>query len=195
MRAYEILENLDPPSKPVTLRSLHKLKHEMKAREESKNRRLELVAVMYGNPEKHRERLELEQLELSLRQTRAEIAATEAEAAAKSREAVSDMAKSGMKVAKQSDQKVTAMAKHGMLGRRKKCSTVLIRTLNMAAITANFTAYRRGRPTQKSRHRTDRAPGHKSPWRSPHAPTASTPTLSDAGALAGSLRAAPTGNK
>lgn len=124
MRAYEILENRNPPSQPITLRALHKIKHEMRAREESENRRLELVVVMYGNPERRREQLELERLELELAQMRAEIAATEAEAVVKSREVVSDMAKSGIKAAKQSDQKVTTMAKDGMLGRRKKCSTV-----------------------------------------------------------------------
>ena len=124
MRAYEILENRNPPSQPITLRALHKLKHEMRAREESENRRLELVAVMYGNPERRREQLELERLELELAQMKAEIAATEAEVGLKSREAVSDMARSGIAGAKMADQKVTAMAKDGMLGRRKKSITV-----------------------------------------------------------------------
>ncbi len=123
MRAYEILENYDPPSKPVTLRSLHKLKHETRAREESENRRRELMPKMYGNPARRRERLELERLELELAQLRAEIAATEAEAGVKSRMVVSDMARSGIKAQNQSEQKITAMAKRG-LGRRKKCPTV-----------------------------------------------------------------------
>ena len=123
MRAYEILENYDPPSKPVTLRSLNKLKHETRAREESENRRLALMPKMYGNPARRREILELERLELELKQMRAEIVATEAETAAKSREVVSDMARSGITAAKSADQKVSAMAKDGMLGRRKKCST------------------------------------------------------------------------
>ena len=35
MEAYEILENRNPPSKPLTLRALHKLKHEGRAKEES----------------------------------------------------------------------------------------------------------------------------------------------------------------
>lgn len=71
MRAYEILENRDPPSKPVTLRALNKIKHEMRAREESERRRLELLPLIYGNPEKRRESLELERLELELAQMRA----------------------------------------------------------------------------------------------------------------------------
>lgn len=127
MRAWEILtehEDNNPPSKPVTLRSLNKLKHEMRAAEISRRERLKLLPLIYGNQDKRRERLELERLELELAQTRAEIAATEAETAAKSRDRISDMAKSGIKAAKQSEQEVTALAKHGMLGRRKKCSTV-----------------------------------------------------------------------
>ena len=125
MRAWEILiENYDPPSKPLTLRALHKLKNEEKAREESERDRLELLPLIYGNPERRREKLELERLELELRQMRAEIAATVAEVGLKSRDRISDMARLGIKAANQSDQKVTAMAKDGMLGRRKKCSTV-----------------------------------------------------------------------
>ena len=124
MRAWEILENYDPPSKPLTLRALHKMKHEGKAREESENRRLELMPKMYGNPARRREILELERLELELAQMRAEITATEAEVGLKSREAVSDMARSGIAAAKSMDRKVTDLARDGMLGRRKKCSTV-----------------------------------------------------------------------
>ena len=123
MRAYEFLENRNPPSHPLTLRAIHKLKHEGRAREESENRRLELLPRMYGNPEIRRERLELERLELELRQMRAEIAATEAEIGLKSREAVSDMARSGIAGAESADQKFTDLAKRGV-GRRKKCSTV-----------------------------------------------------------------------
>ena len=127
MRAWEILnehEDNNPPSKPIALRLLHKMKLEMRAVEKSRRERLELLPRIYGNPERRRERLELDRLELELAQTRAEIAATEAETAAKSRDRITDMARSGIKVEKQSDQKVTALAKHGMLGRREKCSTV-----------------------------------------------------------------------
>ena len=124
MRAYEILENRNPPSKPLTLRALHKLKHDTRAREESENRRLEFLPKMYGNPTRRREMLELERLELEMSQLRAEIAATEAEVGLKSRKAVSDMARSGIAAGKLMDRKVTDLARDGMLGRRKKCSTV-----------------------------------------------------------------------
>ena len=80
MRAYEFLENRNPPSHPLTLRALHKLKHESKARKNSERERLELLPLIYGNPDRRRERLELERLELELEQMKAEIAATEAEA-------------------------------------------------------------------------------------------------------------------
>ncbi len=124
MRAYEILENRDPPSHSLTLRALHKLKHEEKARKDSERERLTLLPVIYGNLEWRREELELERLELELRQMKAEIAATVAEVGLKSREAVSDMAKSGIASMELSDQKLTDLARDGMLGRRKKCSTV-----------------------------------------------------------------------
>jgi hypothetical protein len=127
MRAWEILtehEDKNPTSKPITLRLLHKMKLEMRAVEKSRRERLQLLPLIYGNPDRRRERLELERLELELAQMRAEIAATEAETAAKSRNAISDMARLGIKAEKQSDQKITALAKHGMLRRRKKCSTV-----------------------------------------------------------------------
>ncbi len=124
MRAYEILENLDPPSHPLTLRALHKLKHESKAREESERERLTLLPVIYGNLEWRREELELERLELELAQMRVEFAATEAEVGLKSREAVSAMARSGIAGMELADQKVTDLARDGMLGRRKKCSTI-----------------------------------------------------------------------
>jgi len=120
MRAYEFLENLNPPSQPLTLRAIHKLKHEGKAREESENRRLELLPKMYGNPARRREELELERLELELAQMRAEIATTEAETIANSRETVSDLARSGIAGAKEPGRKVTDLARDGMLGRRKK---------------------------------------------------------------------------
>ncbi len=124
MRAYEILENRNPPSHPLTLRALHKLKNEEKARKESERERLALLPKMYGNPARRREELELERLELELAQMRAEIAATVAEIELKSREAVSDMARSGIVGMELADQKLTDLARDGMVGRRKKCSTV-----------------------------------------------------------------------
>jgi hypothetical protein len=78
---------------------------------------------MYGNPERRREELKLERLELEMKQMRAEIAATVTGVGLKSREAVSYMARSGIAGMELADQKVTDLARDGMLGRRKKCST------------------------------------------------------------------------
>ena len=123
MRAYEILENRNPRSKPITIRSLHKLKHESKLRSAAQQQHKALYPIMYNNTQWRREQPELERMELELSQLRAEIAATEAETKAKSRNSIFDMARSGIKAQNQTEQKITALAKRG-LGRRKKCSTV-----------------------------------------------------------------------
>ncbi len=123
MRAYEILENYDPPSKPVTLRALHKLKHQSKLRSAAQQQHKALYPIMYSNTQWRREQLELERMELELSQLRAEIAAMEAETKAKNTDAISDMARSGIKAQNQTEQKITALAKRG-LGRGKKCPTV-----------------------------------------------------------------------
>ena len=51
MRAWEFMnENVGrlTPSKPMTLRALHKIKHEQRRREKSEARRLRLLPIMYG---------------------------------------------------------------------------------------------------------------------------------------------------
>ncbi len=123
MRAYEILENRNPRSKPITIRSLHKLKHESKLRSAAQQQHKALYPIMYSNTQWQREQLELERMDLELIQLRTEIDATEAETKAKSRDAISDMARSGIKAQNQTEQKIAALAKRG-LGRRKKCPTV-----------------------------------------------------------------------
>ncbi len=123
MRAYEILENRNPPSKPITLRALHKLKRQSKLRSTAQQQHKALYPIMYSNTQWRREQLEIERMELELSQLRAEIAATEAETKAKNTDAISDMARSGIKAQNQTEQKIAALAKRG-LGRRKKCSTV-----------------------------------------------------------------------
>ncbi len=123
MRAYEILENYDPPSKPLTLRALHKLKHQSKLRSAAQQQHKALYPIMYSNTRWRREQLEIERMELELSQLRADIAATEAETNAKNPDAISDMAHSGIKAQNQTEQKITALANRGV-GRLKKCSTV-----------------------------------------------------------------------
>ncbi len=120
MRAWEFLgEHRAPPSPPVTLRSLNKLKHEMRAREKSEQERFALFPLIYGDTDRKREMLELERLELEMQQLRAEIAATEAETAAKSATTITKNAKSGIAAMEKSRGQVTKLAKNG-LGREMK---------------------------------------------------------------------------
>ncbi len=97
MRAWEFLgEDRSPPSPPVTLRSLNKLKHEMRAREILDQERFALFPLIYGDMDRKREQLALERMELEMAQLRAEIAATKAETAAGSAMAIHKNAKSGI---------------------------------------------------------------------------------------------------
>ncbi len=109
MRAWEFLgEHRAPPSPPVTLRSLNKLKHEMRAREKSDQERFALFPLIYGDTDRKREQLELERMELEMAQLRAEIAATEAETAATEAEIA---AKSTMALTKNAKSGIDAMEK------------------------------------------------------------------------------------
>ena len=120
MRAWEFLgENRSPPSKPVTLRALNKMKIKAKATARTEQKRLALMPLMYGNAERRREQLELERLRLELEQTKAEIAATQAETEAKSSTALTANAKSGIATMEKSHDQITELAKKG-LGRKMK---------------------------------------------------------------------------
>ena len=123
MRAWEFLENRDPPSRPLTICHLHKLKNEENRRLAADQERKALIPIMYGSTKWHQEQLELERTELELAQMRAEIAATKAETRSKARDRISELARSGIKAESQVEQKIEAMAQQG-LGRRKKCPTV-----------------------------------------------------------------------
>ncbi len=120
MRAWEFLgEHRSPPSMPVTIRSLNKLKHEMRAREKSDQERFALFPLIYGDADRRREMLELERMELEMAQLRAEIAATEAETAAKSAMVLHKNAKSGVAATVIRQDHITNLAKSG-LGRKLK---------------------------------------------------------------------------
>ncbi len=68
MRAWEFLgENRSPPSPPVTLRALNKLKLEAQAKAREEQARFALMPLIYGNADRRREQLELERLELEMR--------------------------------------------------------------------------------------------------------------------------------
>ncbi len=120
MRAWEFLgEDRAPPSPPVTLRSINKLKHEMRAQEKSDQERFALFPLIYGDTGRRREQLELERLELEMAQLRAEIAATEAETASKTAMVIHKNAKSGIAAMAKNRGQDTKLAKNG-LGRELK---------------------------------------------------------------------------
>jgi hypothetical protein len=112
MRAWEILENRNPPSKAITLRALHKMKLEAQAKAREEQERFALMPLIYGDLDRKRKMLELAQL-------RAEIAATEAETAAKSAMVIHKNAKSGIAATQIHQDHITKLAKNG-LGRKLK---------------------------------------------------------------------------
>ncbi len=119
MRAWELKEHSDPPTKPITIRALHKLKIEAKAKAQQDQERMAFMPIMYADSDRRREQLELERLELEMAQLRADINATNAETAAKSAISLHRNAKSGIKSAENNQQKLTKLAKSG-LGRKLK---------------------------------------------------------------------------
>jgi hypothetical protein len=79
MRAWEILTEHDdryPPSKPLTLRALHKIKHEQRQREKNEARRRRLLPIMYGQDDQR----EIEIAKRDLDNDRREIALDKREA-------------------------------------------------------------------------------------------------------------------
>lgn len=120
MRAWEFLgEDRSPPTMPITLRALHKLKLQGKAKEKEDQKRFALFPLMYGNANIRRERLELERMALEMAQLRAEILATNTETAAKSAMTLHKNAKSGISAMAKNQDHITKLAKNS-LGRELK---------------------------------------------------------------------------
>ncbi|TFH50822.1 MAG: hypothetical protein E4H01_01370 [Lysobacterales bacterium] len=120
MRAWEFLgEHRSPPSMPITLRALHKLRLDAKRREASEQERQAIMQVMYADPSAEQEQLELERLRLELDQLRAETEATKSETEAKSAIALTKNAKSGLAAMERNQDHITKLAKNG-LGRKMK---------------------------------------------------------------------------
>ncbi len=118
MRAWEFITETKNRRLPISLRQLNGLKHEVRAREASLARRDRLVKIMYANPAKELERIDLEKARLELEQQEAELAATKAETQAETSMAISGMAKAGSKADQQSRSKISNMAQSEM--RRRK---------------------------------------------------------------------------
>ncbi len=119
MRAWEILENKNPPSKTITLRALHKMKLEAQSKARVEQERFALMPLIYGNLDRKREMLELAQLQAEIAATMAETAATEAETAAKSAMVIHKNAKSGIAATVIRQDHITKLAQNG-LGRKLK---------------------------------------------------------------------------
>ncbi len=118
MRAHEFITE-DQKRKPeISLRHLNHLKHINRARAASFARQAKLKGIMYANPAREHERIELEKARLELEQQKVELAATKAETRAQSHEAITDMADAGAKANQQSRAKVASLAKAQM--RRRK---------------------------------------------------------------------------
>ena len=119
MRAYEFLENREPPSKPITLRGLHKMKLEQKRHQAAEKERHAIMQVMYSDPASEQEKHDLVKQRLELAQLRADINATNVETASKSAIALHNNAKFGIKSANKQKQKFVNNIKSG-LGRELK---------------------------------------------------------------------------
>jgi hypothetical protein len=124
MRAWEFLTEQRDRKPPITLRALNQIKHDDKARAASRARQLDLVKVMYGNPAKEHERIDLEKARLEFAQLKAEIADQESDALADSFEHISKSALSASAAGRKDAQAVTKMARaereRRRLGRARK---------------------------------------------------------------------------
>lgn len=118
MRAHEFITEDQKRRPEISLRHLNHLKHINRARAASHARQAALKRIMYTNPAREHERIELEKARLELEQQKAELAATRAETQAETKEAITDMAEAGSKANQQDRAKVASMAKAQM--RRRK---------------------------------------------------------------------------
>lgn len=118
MRAWEIMTEAN--RRPiVSLRHVNALKKLKSARLAKAEKRNALVQIMYANPAKELEQIELEKARIELAREKAELAATRAEAINANNEALARMAASGIQIRHDNHTKIEAMASNG-LGRLKK---------------------------------------------------------------------------
>ncbi len=110
MRAWEFITEKENRRSAISLRQLNGLKHEVRAREASRARRDQLVKIMYANPAKELERIELEKSRLELDRQKFELTSTKAENQAEASNAIHNMAKSGSKADSLQRSKISNMA-------------------------------------------------------------------------------------
>ena len=119
MRAHEFITEDQKRRPEISLRHLNHLKHINRARAASHARQAALKRIMYANPAREHERIELEKARLELEQQKAELAATRAETQTKTKEAITDMADAGAEADQQGRDRVASMAKAQMRRRKK----------------------------------------------------------------------------
>lgn len=118
MRAREFITELKRMP-TMTLRHINKMKKDQEARQASFAKRDNLLPIMYGNPARELERIELEKAYVDLAQHQAELVATRAEIESTSKKALANMAASGIETRKANQKKINDRAMQG-IGRRKK---------------------------------------------------------------------------
>lgn len=119
MRAWEFLninENRQPSSKPITLKALHSEKLALQAKEKEDRERAKLMPLIYGDMDRHRERLEIQRLELELLQLRQEL---KDECDSATYKAIGKMAQAGIDAKETVQKKIAKQARSG-LGRSLK---------------------------------------------------------------------------
>ncbi|MBT3703473.1 MAG: hypothetical protein HOG12_18240 [Alphaproteobacteria bacterium] len=118
MRAWEFITEVQRVP-PMSLRHINKMKKDEEARQASFDRRDAMLPIMYGNPAKELERIELRKAYIELAQQEAELANTRAAANRESWKEISRMAAAGIETRKANQKKINDMAARG-LGRHKK---------------------------------------------------------------------------
>ena len=117
MRAWEFIgEGNQPPSNPITLRSLNKLKIRARQKSAEDQQRFALMPLIYGNSEHIKDQLDIQRQKLEIQQLEMQI---RKEQDSETYDAISAMAKSGIDAADENKKKLAGMAKSG-LGRSRK---------------------------------------------------------------------------
>jgi hypothetical protein len=120
MRAFEFITEQGARKPIQSLRHLSKLKGMARERNASLAKHLELVRLMYANPDVESSQIELEKSRLELEQLKAEISATKAETKTETISAISNLAKSNQSARQKKAEHISSIAKSAMKDRRSR---------------------------------------------------------------------------
>lgn len=120
MRAFEFITEQGVRTPTQSLRHLNKLKGMAREREASHAKHLELVRLMYANPEIENRKIDLEKSRLELEQLKAEISATKSETKTEAIAAISDLTNSIQTNRQKKSEHISAMAKSAIKTRRNR---------------------------------------------------------------------------